>query len=420
MTTASRLTDNRFLWSTGRWAPVVVATTLLFTGCRGQDHETAKVTADQRWVEVRADLKLDMAEKAFEEHRYEDAAMNAAETLALAPGKHSAYAIMVRSYLEMQDLERTKEALATADAAAVDYPEMTYLRGVYLEMRGRYEEALTCFADARSRVPEDADYMVAQVEMLMQLDRAAPALRIINEFLARADETDSLTTMAGIVAEAAGDHQQAIRWYHKACLAHSDQRWIHERLAAILIQQGRHDQAIHWLTPFYSRIMPQRNSSSTSAPISEDDVKLMSLMVKAKLGAGLEREALDIQRKIVHLAPENLNHRLLQIQIAMRTGAYDAALEASRNALYHFPDHGELQLMAATTLRKMGRLQEAKERIETVLARSAADTDAHCLLAEILAEQGRNEEARTSFQKALDSDPQCHWAQVGLKRLTSS
>lgn len=403
------------------YAIIPALSALTLGGCNAVNHEEAKISADKRWVEVRTDLKLQMAEKAFEELRFEDAALTAAETLTLDPARHEAFAIMIKSYLEMQDLERTEDAIATARAASADSPELTYLRGVYLEMRGKYEQALACFSDARSRAPRETDYLIGQVETLLQLDRAEVALRIINEHLAEYDDEDKIAPLAAVAAELAGESRIAIRWYQKSCMLMPSQAWLHTRLARLLIGEGRHDDAIHWLAPFLEE-------EPSGTPAGQADGKdattghratIMALLADARLHAGKAAAAVETQQALAEMEPANAHRQLRLMEAAMRAGRPDIAVRTAVRASQHLPAHDEIGLMHASALRVMKRNDEAVTVLQSLLTHHPRDVDALCLLAEILAETGDDEQAVERFKQALELQANCRWARLGLQRLNA-
>ncbi|MFQ5590047.1 MAG: hypothetical protein ACE5HE_02680, partial [Phycisphaerae bacterium] len=130
-------------------------------GCHSPKHPAVKAQAEQRWKDVRARIKLQLAEQQYNAGLFEDAAETAAESLELCPTQPEAYVIIARSYLELSRLGSAQQVLDAARRSALESPDLIYTQGVILEQQGHIEDALARYSEAQSLDPTSADYLTA-------------------------------------------------------------------------------------------------------------------------------------------------------------------------------------------------------------------------------------------------------------------
>ena len=62
---------------------LVIGTALTIAACRTPSHREAELNAQQHWTGVRANIKLQLAEQAYESKQFDEAVRLASESIAL-------------------------------------------------------------------------------------------------------------------------------------------------------------------------------------------------------------------------------------------------------------------------------------------------------------------------------------------------
>jgi len=420
--------------------PILIGLTVMTYGCQTTSHAEAKLQAQERWNQMRGRVKHGLAEQQFEAGLFEDAIVTVTEAISLDPYQPDAYALLARANLELGKPASAQRALDAARGAGLESADLTYLHGVILEQRGHIEAAHARYAVARKLDPRNVDFLVAEVECLVALDRVPEALELLNGNVDRLDDDGTVMALAAHVATELGDVDAAIRWYRRALITQSgrgegwetyapstppshlspgmseaardavsatvDCRLIREELGRLLADQGRCVEAVDVLTPLTHSAADvgangvTRRALATCHLLLDDPASARSVLLEY---AGTHRDDTLAQ--------------LLVAKAAIATGDLVTALRAVHAAEEREPDRPELWLVRATVNWKRGRFAAAATDLRDVLQNDPDDVDAHCLLAEVLRTQKHTDAARSHFHKALKIEPECAWAAAGLKSL---
>lgn len=161
--------------------------------------------AQKRWNLARSDVKARLAADQLSAGDYLEASAAAREARALAPDDADKTLLAARVELAQGDAEAA-ERLLDDDPTVDDRPQAAYLRGVIHEQRRQWPAALEQFERADLLEPEQLTYALARSNALLQLGRAAEALRVLTE---RSDQFRSAPAFQAAVAEC---HEQQGDW----------------------------------------------------------------------------------------------------------------------------------------------------------------------------------------------------------------
>ncbi len=434
---------------------VVFGLVTLTTACSSLERSDAGLQTRQRWNHMRGRVKHGLAKQEYEAGLFDDAANTITESIALEPDQAGAYALLARANLELGKPASAQEALDAATRLELSSGDLTYMQGVILEQRGQLEPAAARYTQARTLDPRNVDYLVAEAESLVALDRPVEALRLLDEHADAIDDGATIRALGAHIAALLGDVEGAWKRYEQALLEcrmsnvecrlfsrsiqstiHNPQstipasRLIAEELGRLLARAGRYDEAVAVLRPLLesphlngmSNVERVHSIDNLQSAIDNSFEQEVSAGVRRVLGASYLAigDPASAKRVLVEYArthPDDALAQLLLAKAAIATDDILTALGAVDRTQQREPDRPELWLVRATVNWKRGRLGAAASDLYDVLQNNPNDIEAHCLLAEVLRAQQRLEGARTHFQDALRINADCAWASAGLKAL---
>lgn len=386
---------------------VIIAATVLGTGCATVPMSEATDQAHQRWDRMRGRVQLQLAEQEFRAGLFDDAAKTALESIALDPTSPGPYVVAVMAQLERGKPASAQELLAEADRMEVASTELSYLTGVLLEQRGELADALALYRRARTLQPKSVDYLVAEAECLVALGRSAEALALLDESVDGVDERGTVHALAAHIAALNHSTKEALRRYGKAVAAGANDRVIAEEMGRLLVEAHRWEEALAVLEP----LDVESDDAGTNGAVRKALAKC-----HLALGDGLSAKRLLKDFALRH--PADAPAQLLLAKASLAAGDIVTALRAIDAARQYAPDWPEVWFVRAAIHWKRGSFPSAASDLFDVLANDPRDIEAHCLLAEVLGAQKHIEAAKEHFHRALELDPECAWAAAGLKALT--
>ncbi len=392
------LGSSRFVLAVVCLAPVM--------GCQTTDHPTAKLQAQKRWNTVRADIKLQLARQAFDHFRFDEAAGAAEEAIALDVTMLDGYVLLAQAKIAESKVTEARQIIAAARDAGVGGAELDYTEGMLLQWQGRQEESLALFVQARSQDTTEANYLIAQAECLVALDRAEAAMRLLNEARPAFDDDVAVLRLAGRIAEFLDLPHQAARWYQDAHALDAGSSEITLALGRSFASTGRYLEAISILEPLLGGDLS-----------AADESEARRVLTVAHLAGGQPELAFRAIRPQAQRHPDDMLAQVLLARAALNLGNLTAARRAVDLALSGPTQSTQPRILHAVLQKKTGAMGDAAATLFDVLAEHPADVEAHCLLAEVLVASKRFDAARVHFLKAIELQPDCSWAIQGLRRL---
>ena len=379
---------------------------VLVAGCQTPHHQQKKEEAYRRWSEVRGRFKHQLALQQYNGGLFDEAVMTSTEAISLDPNDQDAYVVLARANLE---LDKTATAQAALDAAAdmgFESAALAYTGAVIREQQGDLPAALEGYRNARMRDDTKVQYLLAEAECLVALDRLEESLALLDEHGGVYDDQASVATLSAHIARRLGDQIGAIERYRRAYTSNQESRTVARELGLLLARQQRCDEAITKLTPLLD------------APDTSNDESLVRrTLASCYLQLGAPEAAQEV---ISAYATRNQGDPHAQLLLAKSALAMDdiwTALPAVERAERLQPNHPEVWLVRATLDWRRGDLTAAANVLYDYLVNRPQDADAMCLLAEVLQGLQKLEGAQGYFERALAVNPQSVWAKAGLASL---
>lgn len=388
---------------------VFISLVVLTTACSTLNHSDAKLQGRQRWNQVRGRVKCQLAEQQYESGLFDAAARTVAESIALDPKQVDAYVLLALANLELGKSASAQRVLDAARRIGLTSADLIYLQGVILEQRDNYQTAVEKYAQARALDPNNVDYLVAQAECLVALNRPAAALELLDEHADRLDDDGTVSTLTAHIAALLGNVEEASKRYQRALVTCEGSRLIAEELGRLLVRAGRYEEALAVLGPLAAKSNGDK-----------DDGAVRRALATSHLAIGDAASAKHVLSDYAASHPDDTLAQLLLAKAAIATNDALTALRAVDLAQQHEPHRPELWFVRAAVRWKRGNLSAAASDLYDVLQNDPDDVEAHCLLAEVLHGRGQLTAARTHFERALEIDPTCAWAVEGLKSVRNA
>lgn len=227
---------------TRRSVAIAVLAPLVVAGCNALDHSTQVEQSKKQWSHVRARVKLQLAQRSFQNAALDDALNACAEVVGLAPDMPEAHRLMSRIHLERGEVAKAQASLSLADALAPDDPETAYLKGLIAERRGKLDEAIEFYHNAYQARADELDYLVTYVECLIAADRCAEALGIIQPRRADFERHASVHALAGQTFSLLGRKNEAAGCYQLAVHLAPEDPVLREEAGIALLAADRIEQ----------------------------------------------------------------------------------------------------------------------------------------------------------------------------------
>ena len=385
---------------------VTLSAILTVSACSTLPHSTARVQARRHWDQVRARVKFQLAEKEYENKLFEQAIRTASEAVVLDPTQADTYVLLAQANLELGKPATAQQALGAAKRAGLTNPDLIYTQGVILEQRGHIEAALAKYAEARELDDAKVDYLVAQAECLVELNRPEIAMKLLNAHKERFDDDGTIAVLAARIAELMGDAEGAVRRYRDALLTLGDSPMVARELGLLLAELGRYDEAVAVLEPLVAE--------ASDVEVGGAVRRALATCYLARWNPTAAKRVLD---EYGRTHPDDIRAQLLLAEAAIGTDDMLTALRAVEAARQREPHRPEVRLMRAVVQWKRRDFGGAAGSLFDLLSDNPEDVEAHCLLAEVLSARNQLEAARTHFERALRIDANCAWAAAGLNSL---
>ena len=296
---------------------------------------------------------LDKGEKALE------------ESLALEPGRASAWIGLARISLARRDPDKALERADKALAANPHNPAALAFRADLAMRVNDYSKALDCYRALAALQPNDeaARYMTAQILMSQgRMEEAAKERRAMRE---RFGDSAMVLMLDGVDAYESGKFNEAITAF-QASLAKMPSLDGRYRLGLALIRTGNLESAV---TQFRGVLDFAPNHSPA-----------LQQMCRVLLAQGRLDDAELEAGRLISLYPNGASGHFLMGLIKNAKGDKQAALASFQKASSLDPKMSEAALQQGSILLSEGRYLEARESLAKAVAEDAGNIDARISL----------------------------------------
>jgi tetratricopeptide (TPR) repeat protein len=374
----------------------LAAALLLLGGCASDGNQTfhkSSQEAQQTFVRTRSTMRLQQAQRQFDAGDLDQAEKTATDALADDPKFAGLMVITARIKIERGELEQAKLLLAQAVALDPKLPEAHYYAGLVQQRWQQYAAARDQYHQAYDLAKDHAPYLLAEAEMLVDLDRADQAVALLTDKLTYFDQNSALRMALAHIYEIQHQYDRAAEFYHQVALLRPDDGEVTVSLARVQLEGGGAPAAVATLEPLCA--LPKYLTRSDA----------QRLLARAYVGAGRLRDARAQYVRVMKLTPNDAEVWVRLGEVCLKLADQAGALEAARRATELAPQTQDGPLLAGMVYRAMGQVGAA-QRCFTRAAELAPQAAAPLILLGITYEQqGHLAAAAGAYTQALQREP---------------
>ncbi len=285
-----------------------------------------RAQAEQRWKQVRAQVRQKLAQDHFDAGRTKEARDELRQALDLQPDRSSAFVLLAKIELQEGRLAAAREAVQAAAALPDAGAEATYVAGVIAERYHERDAARAYYARAVELNRSVPEYLLALAEVLVSLGRPAEALSLVERRLPDFDQEVGLWLFTAETCQLLGMPDGSLRAYREAARLSPGSAVIREQLGLALVSAGRYEEAIETLRPVVEAGSARRPRGSTTGiqaeardptltsgestkeevpPAPGESAAVRHALIRCYLECGQSRPAIARIRNLVKEAPDD-------------------------------------------------------------------------------------------------------------------
>lgn len=368
--------------------------------------------AKQRMSSLKAATEWDMGRQAFLGGDLEKAVKAVNRSLALNPNVPKSHVLKGRILAEMGDLEGALVCFAEATKLDEKNTDAQYYTGVVNERLSRPDRAYTNYAKAAELDPQNAQYVVAASEMLIDTNRLEEAEQFLQTRKSRFENNAGVRQTLGHIAMMKQDHKLAAEYFQEAKLLAPDDAAIVEDLVRAQISIERYADAEYNL----NKLLKQETYKTRR------DLMHMRGRCLVKLD-----RMLDAREVYIKLTSGSEGTADTEAWIGLGNVSYmlkdNARLKvAASRVIAMDPSRPDGYTLRALHQRRTADLKGASENLQKAIS-IRSDAETLLLLAVVQDELNQPNDARESVRQALAMEPNNPTAQqllstIGTNRAT--
>ena len=375
-------------------ATVIAALAMTAGACSsGKSNQEHVDEANQRWLAMRSTLMLEMAHQQFETGDLDMAEQTVREATEMDPSNARLYTLGGRIMLERDRLERAYHLFNAAVSQDEDLAEAHYYKGVVLQRWQRFESAHAAYRRAYEIQPDEASYLLAVGEMLVELGRADDAIELYESRLEYFDQNASLRSALGHLHLMRDQPRRAVTYFREASVLDPSDRALRYELAMARAAAGDHPRAIREL----------RTLLADPKTANRRDLRLALARSYRELGQ-FDQARNELTRLARGERGEASDWRRLA-ELSWEMGEVNDTLYAARRATELDPRQAMPYVLTGLALTEREQYNDAVIAFDRALALEPADASAMILRGIALQRAGRAADAVASYEAALELEP---------------
>lgn len=368
------------------------------TGCAGSGSYTKQTSLDhQAKMDVmKSATEYDMARQSYFAGDLAKALERVDRSIAINNQVAKSHVLRGRILIEMGALDGALDSLHTAEALSPENVDAQYYLGLVYERLAEHDEALTHYQAAADLNPEDAQYVVAAAEMLVDEGRVDEAQSYILSRRERFDHNAGVRQTLGHIAMIQGDHARALAMFSEARTLAPDDTDILEDLAQAQVALGRYAEA----------------AGNLGKLLKDEELAARRRDLRHLYGRCLFETTRFIEARDTYIGLTEDDEGGADVEAWIGLGNVAVVLKdpyrlrtAARRVANLAPDREEGYLLFAIYHRRRGELADALHYLDMGSRQVANASSIYTLAGVILTEMGRDDEAKKVLAAALHADP---------------
>ncbi len=380
----------------------------LLTGCKAhQTHDDNVNAANERHRQFRTAVFYDMAMSQFNTGDLNQAEESINDALAMDPEDHRLYTLGGRVSLERGRLEHAWLLFERAISLNNRDYEAHYYAAVVQQRWQQPTKAYNTYLMAYHLRPDHAPYLLAAIEMLVEMDRTDKAIRMLEEKRTYFDQNASVRATLAQLYQLKGDLEEAANYFRQAAVLDPDSLKMQEDHASVLLSLGDWNQA--------SRILERLLSEDEY----EDRLDIKRRLAHAYVQMDELRQARQLYSEITRARGSDVDDWVKAGELAWRDGDTGSALTFANRVINLAPRRHEGYMLAGMVWQHRGRLEQALEMFDRAAYLAPEQAEPWILRGLSLQREGNLAAAATAYEEALERQPNDRRAQRLLNSVAS-
>ena len=347
----------------------------------------------EHWNSARGGVQGSLAAERYKLGNLDDARKATDEAIKLDPTNATYRILSARIHIERNQLEAADQELATARKLAPRNGEPDYLSGIVYQRWQKQQLALDYYALACEKSPAELQYLMARVEMLVQLKRTEDAIALLETKMTYFEYSGPLRDMVGGLYQQRGDLPKATEMYLQATILSPDDPTIREHLAIAYFKANNYRDCVDQLDRLLKLEEYQKRAD------------LHMLKGECHLQAGQLRDArAALETSLEHNA-SSVPALLAMTRVAIRTNDLERAELSLRKAMAIETTEPQVYLGMGYLRMKQQRWDDAFAAFDHAAQLDPKDAVAVCMSGLVLEKKGKPDEAMLYYGRALQINP---------------
>ncbi len=364
----------------------------LLLGCQDTLVEE-KADAKNRWLELRSSMMLDMAKQQFNTGDLKQAEKSVKDGLSIDPRHAGLHVLAGRVSMEQGRLERAYHLFNAALELQPKYAEACYYQGLVMQRWQRHDGALEFYEKAYEFEADNASYLLAVTETLVELDRVDDAVALLEDKRQYFDQNAGVRAAIGHLYFMKHQPAVAADYFHQASLLEPDNTKLQEHFAFALVASGQGEQAIK----IFTQVLKDPDNKNRS------DIKRS--LASAYLNTGQTKEAHAVLLELARSSKGDVSDWIKLGELAYQQDELGSALQAASKVINLSPKRHEGYLLAGMVWQRRGNLNNALDMFDRAASAAPASTEPLILRGLSLQKAGRFAAAAQAYQQALKRQP---------------
>lgn len=364
-------------------------------GCQtpSSGHAKARGRAEARYLSMRSELFLEKSHGEFDTGNLEEAERTLQQATAVDPSNPSLQLLAGRIALERGQLERSYHLFNRAIQIDPQQHKAHYYQGVVLQRWQQFDAAVVCYQRAYQLKPDNVAYLLAIGEMLVALDRADDALKLLTDKLTYFDTNAGMRLAIAQLHALQGRFEMAAEFFEQASILQPDDSSIQEELALARVAAGQVDEAIRILQQLLTE--PDRRGRRD----------LHRVLANCYLMAGRTNDAKAVYFKLTRRDANDVEAWIKLAETCWVLRDLTGTLRAAGRVVALAPRRYEGYLLAGMVWKKRQSAPRALEMFDRAAAVAPSQTLPLILRGMTLEQNGRRDAAAKAYAKALRRQP---------------
>lgn len=362
-------------------------------GCNQSSLVEEKADAKNRWLELRSSMMLDMAKQQFNTGDLTQAERSVKNGMSIDPTHPGLHVLAGRIELERGKLERAYHLFAAAIELDPEKPEAYYYQGLVMQRWQRYEGSLDFYQKAFDREADNASYLLAVSEAMVELDRVDDALALLESKREYFDQNAGVRAAIGQLYFMKGQPARAVEYFSQASLLEPEDARLQEHLGFALAADGKYPQAIEAL------------KNVLKSPAEKDRADIKRALASAYLKDNKPREAHAVLVDLARSPKGDAADWIRVGELSYQQDDLGGALQAASKVMNLTPERYEGYLLAGMVWQKRGNLNNALQMFDRAAQAAPTSTEPLILRGLSLQKAGRHAAAAEAYSEALRRQP---------------